>query len=169
MTSFIAPLAHSGFSGQWGDFRECPIGEHVIGVQLRIEQGQGRGDDTALNAIRLRCTGGKVLMSRENPYGDWGAWKLITAPDYFRGVRLRQEREQGYWGDDIAANGLRLMTNTNVQIYPGDGHWGDWSPWAWCPPGAKIAGFKTKVYPPRGSLDDLSLTEVEFLCRSYTG
>ena len=67
----------------------------MIGVQLRIEQGQGRGDDTALNAIRLRCTGGAVLKSREGPYGDWLAWTQISAPDYFKGAQLRQEREQG--------------------------------------------------------------------------
>ena len=85
MTSFIAPLAHSGFPGQWGDFRECPSGEHVIGVQLRIERGQGRGDDTALNAIRLRCTGGAVMKSREGPYGDWLEWTKISSSDYFKG------------------------------------------------------------------------------------
>ena len=83
-----------------------------------------------------------------------------------KGAQLRQEREQGYWGDDTAANGLRLMTNKNILIKPGDGHWGDWSRWAWCPSGTKIAGFKTKVDQPGG--DDISLTEVEFLCRGYT-
>ena len=173
-TSYITPSAHFPYPGRWGELRECPFGEHVIGVQLRIQPDQGEGrDDTALNAIRLRCTGGKILKSRENPWGDWGEWKLITAPDYFMGVQLRQEKQQTNWDntkqnwDNTGATGLRMMTNNMAQIYPGEGQWGDWSQWLWCPTQFKITGFKTKVATPKSyqDFDNLSLTEVKFVCR----
>ena len=49
----------------WGPWKRCRKGTRVKGMKLRIEKNQRTGDDTALNAIRLTCTDGKVLKSKE--------------------------------------------------------------------------------------------------------
>ncbi|WP_419164398.1 hypothetical protein [Candidatus Palauibacter sp.] len=45
-------------SGPWGDWsqpRYCPRGEYVCGLQQRVEDRQGSGDDTAMNAVGFIC------------------------------------------------------------------------------------------------------------------
>ncbi|KAG7320880.1 hypothetical protein KOW79_015295 [Hemibagrus wyckioides] len=50
-------------AGSWGSWTQniwCPKGV-LQAFQLRVESGQGRGDDTAANNIRFSCTGGVEL------------------------------------------------------------------------------------------------------------
>ena len=39
----------------WTDRKKCPMFHGIAGVQLKIEEYQGRGDDTMLNKIKLFC------------------------------------------------------------------------------------------------------------------
>jgi hypothetical protein len=55
------------FWGDWGKVEYCPEGERVIGFSLKTEREQGRGDDTALNAIALICTSGSKITSTQGP------------------------------------------------------------------------------------------------------
>ena len=59
--------------GDWGPWQECAPRHHVMGVQLRIERWSVAPwhDNTALNAVRLTCSDGEVLVSEEGPWGDW--------------------------------------------------------------------------------------------------
>eukprot|EP00727_Mastigamoeba_balamuthi_P005622 m51a1_g168 putative cysteine proteinase rd19a-like (3682) ;mRNA; r:545786-559930 len=41
--------------GAWTQWYSCPIGYAVVGIRTRVEPSQGAGDDTSLNAVRLRC------------------------------------------------------------------------------------------------------------------
>ena len=41
--------------GKWTAVKSCPDYYGAVGLQLRMEGGQGRGDDTALGEIRLIC------------------------------------------------------------------------------------------------------------------
>ena len=55
--------------GVWGLYAECPPNERVIGFKIKVESNQGIIDDTATNAIRLKCESGFELQSTE---GKWG-------------------------------------------------------------------------------------------------
>ena len=133
-----------------------------MGIQLNIERPQGSGDDTALNAIRLRCSGGSILKSSEMGYGSWQPEVKISKSDYWTGVAIRQEKPQG-GDDDTSANGIRLYSaQTNSITKPGDGYWGDWSSFVYCPEGTRITGFNTRVEPGGG--DDTAINEASFYC-----
>jgi hypothetical protein len=53
--------------GEWGKVEYCPEGEKATGFSLKTEREQGRGDDTALNAIALICTSGRRITSAQGP------------------------------------------------------------------------------------------------------
>ena len=47
-------------SGKWGYWyptheEECPRGWFINGFRVRFEPRQGKGDDTALNGLMIRC------------------------------------------------------------------------------------------------------------------
>ena len=150
--------------GDWGPFKRCPAEQHVKGIQLRIEGQQGGGDDTALNAIRLYCSGGSSLISKEGPWGSWLTTKFLSGTHKFTAASIRQEKSQG-GGDDTGGNGIMLYSRTsNTVIKPGDGYWGDWASWQHCPTGSWIVGFQTKVERNQGGGDDTALNEVKFYC-----
>lgn len=44
-----------GPRGSWGERKYCPLSQAVCGMQLKIQNSQGRGDDTALNDVSLLC------------------------------------------------------------------------------------------------------------------
>ena len=162
----------------WGPWKRCRRGTRVKGMKLRIEENQRTGDDTALNAIRLTCTDGKVLKSKE---GGWGSWQSYIQSDENRykykynritSVKLRSEpRMRDTWyrsADNTAANGIRFRDGNGKNYNPGDGNWGDWGSWASCPTGSYIVGFRTYVVPHRGSGDDTALERVQFKCGKTT-
>jgi hypothetical protein len=41
--------------GTYGDWAVCPTGQAVCGMEIRFEDDQGDGDDTALNGVHLVC------------------------------------------------------------------------------------------------------------------
>ena len=118
--SEIKPCVHPDL-GEWGDWEECPPGEHVKGMQLRIEAKLTKGDDTALNTIILTCTDGTKLTSREGYRGDLGDYVEIDDPDNNKivGIWMRREAACGCC-DDTAANGVRFHDFNNKTYKPGD-------------------------------------------------
>ena len=120
MVSEIKPCLHSDL-GEWGDWEECPHGEHVKGMQLRIEAKLTKGDDTALNTIILTCTDGTKLTSKEGYRGDLGDYVEIDDPDNngIKGVWMRGEHDCGCC-DDTAANGVRFLDLNDKTYKPGD-------------------------------------------------
>ena len=63
----LIPAVSATFWGEWGIVEECPNGEFANGFKLKTESNQGGGDDSALNAIAIRCSGGKWISSSEGP------------------------------------------------------------------------------------------------------
>ena len=41
--------------GDWGTEDECPQREYAYAFQLKNEPNQGRGDDSAINGVKLFC------------------------------------------------------------------------------------------------------------------
>ena len=148
-----------------------------MGMRLKIEPYQRRGDNTALNAIRLTCTDGEELVSAEQQWGDWldFKWTTVDRKRTITAVQLRSEPHLGDSGgvqiigslDDTSANGVRFQDGYGWRYRPGDGFWGAWGDWASCPGGTFIVGFRTYVVPHLGSGDDTALERVQFECGNH--
>ncbi len=41
--------------GDWGGWAQCPAGTQICGLGVRVEEEQGKGDDTALNGLKIAC------------------------------------------------------------------------------------------------------------------
>lgn len=48
-------FTNGGPWGTWSDPVYCPQGQYVCGLQQKVEAGQGKGDDTAMNAVAFFC------------------------------------------------------------------------------------------------------------------
>ena len=49
------PSEGGGIWGVWGANVECPAGTAVCGLSIRMQPPQGKGDDTAMNGLKLHC------------------------------------------------------------------------------------------------------------------
>ena len=48
-------FTNAGGWGQWSDPVHCPANYYVCGMAQRVESSQGKGDDTAMNAVAFYC------------------------------------------------------------------------------------------------------------------
>ncbi|XP_063446804.1 vitelline membrane outer layer protein 1 homolog [Mytilus trossulus] len=122
-----------------------------------IEAKRGKGDDTALNVIRLKCrkgnnspsTGGTILAQD----GPWGHWSREMDCD---------SGKQFGRGDDTAANYVSFMCRSfnggNTHIIGTQGFWGLFGAWSQtCPLGSAICGLEVQIEPNQGRGDDTAL------------
>ena len=84
-------------------------------MQLRIEPYTTR-DNTALNAIRMKCSDGQILDSKEGRWGHWLEWKESKDERKIVKVWVRSEAKQGSRVDDTAANGT-----ASIEVHRVDG------------------------------------------------
>jgi hypothetical protein len=103
----------NGYWGTWRPMVHVPPGFYIIGMSVRNEAGQGGGDDTCMNGIRLickKCNGPTIQQVTvwEGNWGDWGADVMVPSGYYIAGFRCRVEPPQGN-GDDTAMNGIRML------------------------------------------------------------
>ena len=66
----ITGVSHTKW-GSWKEWKVCPSGEAVFGLKTQIEEGQGSGDDTALNGVAMYCATYKGTL-----------WLQFTFPKY---------------------------------------------------------------------------------------
>lgn len=59
--SGFIPTVAGVYWGDWGNVECCPA--PVTGFKLKTERPQGRGDDTALNSISLKCSASNTWIS----------------------------------------------------------------------------------------------------------
>ena len=86
--SVLRPFIKANF-GNWGKWQHCAQGEYVTGMKVKSERFQGNAlmswihvlsggdmwkDDSGINAIRLKCSDGKELISAEGVEGEWSHW-----------------------------------------------------------------------------------------------
>ncbi|XP_052068554.1 vitelline membrane outer layer protein 1 homolog [Mytilus californianus] len=164
--------------GPWGTWSRpefCAKGYFASGFSLKIEGRQGKGDDTALNAIRLKCrkgnnspnTGG-TIWAHEGRWGQWSRTMNCPSGKRFVGFRLQVEARQGK-GDDTAANYFRFRCrrfNGGATHRIGTkGLWGKFGAWSQtCPRGSAVCGLKVKIERPQGKGDDTALNNAKFYC-----
>eukprot|EP00727_Mastigamoeba_balamuthi_P010573 m51a1_g6138 hypothetical protein (778) ;mRNA; r:258182-268096 len=118
----VALICEDGFLptsslGPWGTWDEsilCPAGSRVSAFQVLEEKSCGSCDDTALNAIKMRCrnsagTDVAVVWSHtKTSWGEWSQWFECPAGTAVSGIRTRVEPRQGT-GDDTALNADHLL------------------------------------------------------------
>uniref|UniRef100_A0A8B9QCN8 Vitelline membrane outer layer protein 1 homolog n=1 Tax=Apteryx owenii TaxID=8824 RepID=A0A8B9QCN8_APTOW len=128
----------------------------------QVEEPQGSGDDTGLNAIRLLCGGTGTVTSSQGAWGKWGRTQFCPR-GHLVAFRLRTEERQGR-GDDTAANALDFRCSQGHLLQGAGTPWGSWGAWSPpCAPGG-ICGLQTRVEPPQGRGDDTALNNVRFFC-----
>jgi hypothetical protein len=64
---FLPTTVTAIYWGDWGEVEHCPKGEQAIGFSLKTEREQGDGDDSGLNSISLKCSGGSWIYSTQGP------------------------------------------------------------------------------------------------------
>lgn len=96
--------------GNWSGWRTCSShATPVTGFDIKIEGGQGSGDDTAANDIDLYCQNGTMLSATgAGPWGTWTPKYSCPVGQAVMGLITRVEDPIGS-GDDTAFNGLRLI------------------------------------------------------------
>nr|XP_025720106.1 vitelline membrane outer layer protein 1 homolog isoform X1 [Callorhinus ursinus] len=158
--------------GPWGDWAQpemCPDGSFASGFSLKEETPQGiPGDDTALNGIRLHCSGGNAESNThvvESQSGRWGTWsEPLWCPSggFLVAFSLRVEAPKTLV-DNTAANNVRFRCSDHTELEGPGLAWGNFGEWSKpCPKG--MCGLQTKVERPRGLLDDTALNDVRFFC-----
>lgn len=113
-------LVESGIWGEWGPWVTIPDSHYICGLEVRMEDPQGAGnDDTAMNGLRMfHCPKGgdptNDAVMTEVTAGNWGEWKgrvMVDRDHYLAGLQTRFEPYvPGADGDDTALNGLQMFT-----------------------------------------------------------
>ncbi|MGE5658564.1 MAG: hypothetical protein ACM37W_18335 [Actinomycetota bacterium] len=154
--------------GGWSTAIYCPPGTYVGGYSMRVEPDQGKGDDTALNAVALYCydrAGNMAERIVPHPgfWGNWGEGASCPKGSYAVAFKLKVEPPQGN-GDDTGANSVAFgCSNGTVIEASGGGRWGAWTPnWLTGPPNSAICGVRAKVENQQGKGDDTALNDLEF-------
>ncbi|HEY8947046.1 MAG TPA: hypothetical protein VIM73_22535, partial [Polyangiaceae bacterium] len=82
------------------------------GGRMRIEPGQGSGDDTMGNQVALTAMNGvETVPSAATSWGNWNGTTSCPAGTAVCGIQTRTEGSQGN-GDDTALNGVKLACCT---------------------------------------------------------
>ena len=87
-------LEFPGYYGDWGIQQFCQNGGYAVGFATKVEGAQGDGDDTAMNGLKLQCSGGDFIASALQVWGSWNnAWNSCVSG--YTGAKVRVEGPQG--------------------------------------------------------------------------
>jgi Vitelline membrane outer layer protein I (VOMI) len=103
--------AHDGLWGDWNPTQSCGFGP-MVGASLRIEPGQGSGDDTAADDMQGVCLDSSTVVAPGGAaFGAWGGKVSCPSGSAVCGIQVKFEGSQGD-NDDTALNGVRLACCT---------------------------------------------------------
>jgi hypothetical protein len=156
--------------GGWTGWKFCPVGMYVEGANLKVEGRQGRGDDTSLNRVSLRCAPkDKTQTSSITPggaggWGSWGATKICPGYAFVTSFNAKNESRQGR-GDDTAMNDLIFRCSNNHTLFSSNG--GPWGNWNGTLNGGstqgevrRVCGIQIQIEPNQGRGDDTAANNV---------
>jgi len=154
--------------GDWHNWQYCPGNSYAVKLQTRIEDYHDDQDDTAMNAISLRCNDGSQTTITSGQSG-WGGWKTEShkCEGGFYGGMARIERYEEDQ-DDTATNAIRLKCRDSQWYKSGESGWGTWTQATYCPAGYRIIGIQTQIERGQGRGDDTALNGVKFKCRYFS-
>lgn len=157
-----------GSHTHWGDWYgpvKCPSGSFAMGYRQLVEPDVGIHDNSALNAIQLKCSEGTVLEPHPGEWGEWTDWKECSEGNYINGYRLRSQVDQGS-SDDTAANDAHFFCTDGLELDSGEGMtWGNWMPEAKCADNVKVTGISVQFEAYQGgSADDSALNDLSLIC-----
>ncbi|ULT82000.1 hypothetical protein L3Y34_011751 [Caenorhabditis briggsae] len=164
--------------GDWKNWEDCPDGTYAYAAKHKVEDPQGKGDDTGLNAVALFCnplnwatySTEREILSGE---GDWGDWKAVQyCPEglVMIGFALRSEiTRRGQ--DDVAADNFRGYCGTpdgprdHSHSFSGDTPgWGRWTEDKFCPLEFAVCGINSQIEGAQRRGDDTALNNIDLRC-----
>ena len=162
--------------GDLGDPVFCEPGSFVRGFKIKVEQKLGgSGDDTALNAISLRCykeSDGNHLENLVPDEGAFGTWSSAVSKcpgrlNFVDGARLLVEPPQGS-DDDTGGNDVELACKDGGTIRQNNGisfPASQWKSWTTCPTGSSVCGaaIQMETYVGGGH-DDTAMNGLALYC-----
>jgi hypothetical protein len=107
--------SHAGWWGTWGSTANSnpwAIENPFVSAKIKIEGGQGAGDDTSANAVIMVAKNGTSSTPSANT--GWGSWTPVRgcpSGTAICGVNTKMESQQGA-GDDTALNGISFACCT---------------------------------------------------------
>ena len=156
----LRPFIKANF-GNWGKWQHCAQGEYVTGMKVKSEKFQGNAfmswihhlgegnilrDDSGINAIRLKCSDGKELISAEGVEGEWSHWVNVDEGKKLVVVEVRSMIPCGSCGffgggsdcdcDDVATSEIQFKHCRDLKYcksYSLRGYWGVQGCW-WIKP-----------------------------------
>ncbi|XP_062830663.1 vitelline membrane outer layer protein 1-like [Anolis carolinensis] len=162
-TNTLLKVPNGARWGDWGEIQICTSG-HAKGFAIKVQEPQGMGDDSSLNAIRLYCESGETIESTAGVKGEWSN-SINCSKGFLNSFSLNVEKSQGPL-DDSAANNIKFKCQDGEELKGNSYEWGTFGPWSKpCETGA-ICGIQTRVEPAnRGFFtDDTGLNDVQFYC-----
>jgi hypothetical protein len=164
----IAP----GNFGGWSPVAFCPDRTWASGYKMRIESSQGRGDDTALNAVSMACTaldggGTSSITPHSGLWGDWRGSASCPVGTAIRAGNMLVEGIQG-GGDDTGANDVHFQCTNGSLLQATDGiQNGSWQGWNSCPVGTAVCGAIARTESSQGGGDDTAMNGLQVDCCAY--
>jgi hypothetical protein len=67
-------------------------------------------------------------------------------------------------GSLIVNGAVSVKSTTSSYIYPGDGWWGDWYGWTYCPNGTFVCGAQVRIEAMQGDIDDSAMNGIQLAC-----
>jgi len=174
--------------GFWGSGASCAKGKFVTGARLKVMPISAEKDNTALNAVELRCSDGNSSRTIEGPDGTWTAWAECPAGQRVYGFRARTQRysasrdntglldlELGCRAEDLSAF-TKLRYGSVVAQQPGaivasgpSAAGGGWSPELMCGPSAAVCGMQANVVRFQENItggDNMGIADIRAYCCS---
>ncbi|KAE9546935.1 hypothetical protein FO519_009853 [Halicephalobus sp. NKZ332] len=179
--SVIIKSFHLNNFGKWHDMDHCPPNMYAVGKQLKIEEDQGYGDDTGLNAVGLYCeplnstfhTNNHRITSGVGPFGEWG--NISYCPEGQVIVGFYMHAHVIPFGDDIAATDFFMLCEDPFGSRDPSHLFKNFTPDQQekfrdhiCPKGFAVYGIQTQVEEEQGNGDDTALNNVNLDCREIT-